>query len=1163
MLLSHKKLLRALLMLSIALATLFAAMAPAQTTATVTPVAYAQPSNGVLQAGDGNFYAPSLPIFETCIGDATHLCSYIFQMTPSGATSIFAAFDPIPTNATAVNTYGIEPSALIVGADGNLYGACLAGGTGSFGTIFKVDIATKSITVLKSFGVTGNALDPGYQPNSLIQASDGSFYFTSGLGVYQLTTAGAVNTIYTFPFDTSTQTFPKGGTPTSVVQGNDGYLYVTLNTGPQTVQGGSPQGAIVQLTLDGQLTNLHTFAASGNEGNLPLGPLTEGPDGNFYGVTQFSLNAPATSGYAFKITPGGVFTIIHSFSEYVGNRNGALLLGSDGNFYGATVEGGDTSSANCSPIGCGTLYQMAPSGTYTTLHTFEGGAPPDLNNLPIPPTVDGASPTAPLVQVSGGNFYATTSGNASSIPIVDQISLSPAVPSPIQLTFNPTEVIADNPTTLTWKVLNAFSLTAQLCTASVVGSPKGSGTWSGLQPGVLANGVFGGASTITPTAGGPYTYALTCGGKESAFATLVVHGTSPLQISTTALPNPVVNQPYSAYMMATGGINPYTWTVSGTLPKGLTFDPVLGQLQGTPLQYGTYPLAFGVKDSTTNPEPLTDAIGLIVTVDSGLQLSPILPNPQIGKAYSQALNATGGLKPYTWKLTSGTLPDGLQFNATSGVISGTPTTAGAFTFTITVADAENPKATAPVTFTLSTAAPGLSVTTPGVLPAAGVGNPYTMSLSATGGTPPYTWTASGAVPAGLTLSTSGTIAGTPTQYSVPAGTSNIFSVTVTDSSNPQMTAPATMSLAVNRTLKITLDSLPTGRVGVVTNIPLTVTGGIPPYTWFAASSPLPNTIGVYVDGTVLEYDPILATDVTINLQVQDSESIHDTAESAYITKFLPALLLTTTSLASSNTAGATGENITFTATVTPASGVTPTGIVNFYNGTTSLGTAPVDTNGNAVLQTSFATAGVYSVTAAYSGDGTYAASTSTALTETVVTPGITATATPATLTIKSGSSGQLVITMTPVGGYTGPITFTCGTLPAHVSCSFAPPTLTIDGSGGPFTDTLTVNTDANKTAMLAAPGSGRQDNGLLYASLFLFPGSLAALLGLTRRKQNGAAPHALKFWLIVILLLAGVAGLSSCGGTSSTARPGTYTIPISISTAGGTSQSINATIVVD
>ena len=1159
MLLSHKKLLRSSLMLFVALATLFAAMAQAQTTATVTPVAYAQPSFGVLQAGDGNFYAPSLPIFETCIGDTTHLCSYIFQMTPSGATSIFAALDPIPTSATAVNTYGIEPAALIVGADGNLYGACLAGGPGGFGTIFKVDIATKVITVLKSFGVTGNALDPGYQPNSLIQASDGSFYFTSGLGVYQLTTAGAVNTIYTFPFDTPTQTFPKGGTPTSVVQGNDGYLYVTLNTGPQTVQGGSPQGAIVQLTLDGQLTNLHTFDASGNEGNLPLGPLMEGPDGNFYGVTQFSFNAPATSGYAFRITPGGVFTTIHSFSEYVGSRNGALLLGSDGKFYGTTAEGGDTSSANCTPIGCGTLFQMTTSGTYTTLHTFEGGAPPDLNNLPIPPIVDGASPTSPLVQTSDGYFYMTSAGNAMSIPMVDKFSLSPAIPPPIQLTFKPTEVIAGNPTTLTWNVLNAFSLTAQQCTASVVGAPKGPGTWSGPQPGTMVNGVFGGASIITPTAGGTYAYALTCGGKESAFATLVVHGTTPLQITTTSLPNSVVNQPYSAYMIATGGIASYTWTVSGTLPKGLTFDPNSGQLYGTPLQYGTYPLAFGVKDSTTDPGPLSDAVGFNLTVDSGLQLSPILPNPQVGKAYSQALNATGGLKPYTWQLTSGTLPDGLQFNATAGVISGTPTTVGAFTFTITVADAENPKATAPATFTLSTAAPGLSVTTPGVLPAAAVGNPYTMSLSATGGTPPYTWTASGAVPAGLTLSTSGTISGTPTQYSVPAGTSNVFSVTVTDSSNPRMTAPATMSLAVGKTLKITVDSLPMGRVGVVTNTPLTATGGIPPYTWFASSAPLPNTIGVYIDGTVLEYDPILATDVTINLQVQDSESIHDTAESAYITKFLPALLLTTTSLASSNTAAATGENITFTATVTPASGVTPTGIVTFYNGATSLGTAPVDANGNAALQTSFATAGVYSITATYSGDGTYAASTSTAVTETVVKPGITATTSPATLTIKSGGSGQLVITVTPIGGYIGAITFSCGTLPAHVTCSFDPASLTISGAG-PYTDTLTVNTGAAKTAMLQPPPISGRHNGLLLAALVGLPGLITPLIALARGRRGR---RSMSLWIVALLFLLGAGALSSCGGTSANAHPGSYTVPITIGLPGAGTQNVNATVVID
>ena len=1142
----------------------------AQTTATVTPKTYAQPSSGMLQAGDGNFYAPSPPVLMTCINDTTQLCSYIFQMTQADATSIFFEFGAIPVNAALKNTYGIEPSALIVGLDGNLYGATLAGGAGTFGTIFKIDINTKQPTILKSFAAT----DAGYQPNSLIQAADGSFYFTNGIGIYQLTVdpatgTGTVVTLYTFPIDPKTLLLTSGSGSTSLLQGSDGDLYMPMNTAPQTAQGGGTQGAIGRFDPSSHLfSTVISFATDGSQGNPPFSMLTEGADGGFYGLTGYSGNTTTKNGVAYEITGSGTYYPLHSFSEYTSNRVGPLFLGSDGNFYGATVGGGDTTSSDCQPKGCGTLYQMTSNGTFTTLHQFEGGAPADLNNLPEPPTLDGSSPATPLVQTGDGSFYGTQYGNAQSIPIVYRASMTPSILGPVQLTLDPAKVIPGNPTTLTWQVLNAYSLTAQLCGASIVGNPAGAGTWTGLQTGTLVNGVYTGTATIVPTANGLFTYALTCGGKETGFATLSAKDDSLMQIvvPTENMLVGTVEKPFRLAMSVIGGVSDYSWNVSGTLPDGITFDSGSGTFNGTPLQHGSYPLTVDVKDSS--PNPLEQSLSITLTISSGLVLHQNLPNPVKGVSFSHPLmpDTEGGLTPYTWQVTSGKLPTGLQLNSLTGLIDGTPTASGPFSFTITVSDSETNPDTFPATFNLVVAGP-LQIITSSPLPSAAVGVPYnTLKLEAGGGQPPYTFSfganAPGSVPPGMTLLADGTFTGTPTQYSTAANGYNIFNVTVSDSSTPMQTAPATMSIAVQKTLQAKTGSLPNGTVGVVTDVPLEATGGAPPYTWTATSTPNPN-IGIQVvNGNVLEYDPTVAMVNIITLTVTDSEKTPDSNSTFPELTTLPAPVATTTTLTTSNTAAGTGESVTFTAAVTPLSGATPTGQVIFANGTTSIGTMPLDATGKAVLQTSFAATGVYHITAAYSGNGVDAASVSAPLTETVVTPGITALVSPVSLTIKSGTSGQLVITITPTGGYTGSITFSCGTLPKHVSCAFAPPSLTIDGAG-PFTDTLTVSTGAPLTAALIRPRGNQGPGGLLTATFLWLPGSMAAAFGLRGRNRKRTAGRNGGFWIIALLLLVGTAALSSCGGSSNFAKPGTYTIPVTISAAGGSSQNINATVIVE
>lgn len=159
---------------------------------------------------------------------------------------------------------------------------------------------------------------------------------------------------------------------------------------------------------------------------------------------------------------------------------------------------------------------------------------------------------------------------------------------------------------------------------------------------------------------------------------------------TPELPLAVVGQPYEITYGVTGGVGPMTWRHSGELPEGLSFtaDEDGYSLTGTPTAAGTY--TFEVK--------VTDVYGF--EGDSGSQTLEVVTAPSIatgtlvdgkvGVAYEATIEATGGTAPYVWSST-GDLPAGLTFAEKDGdyVLSGTPSTSGAFTFTVKVTDAHS------------------------------------------------------------------------------------------------------------------------------------------------------------------------------------------------------------------------------------------------------------------------------------------------------------------------------------------------------------------------------------------------------------------------------------------------------------------------------------------
>jgi hypothetical protein len=300
----------------------------------------------------------------------------------------------------------------------------------------------------------------------------------------------------------------------------------------------------------------------------------------------------------------------------------------------------------------------------------------------------------------------------------------------------------------------------------------------------FSSGTLGG--TPTAAASGIMTFQVTDakGQTGSASLTLTVTAGGPTITTPATLPNGEATAPYSQSLAASGGTPPYTWTVtSGPLPAGLSLNPG-GVISGVPTTAGGFAFTVQVADSVNRKA--TQNFLLTVIAAPTITTSATLPQAEAGAAYSQALIATGGSNSgYKWSITAGSLLAGLSLS-TGGILSGIPTAAalGVSGFTVQVTDSANGTATLVMSITIIA---GPTITTAPTLSSGTLGVAYgTVTLAASGGTPPYIWSiTTGSLPAGLSLSAgTGIISGTPTASGTPAFTakgviaSKQFSVTI-------------------------------------------------------------------------------------------------------------------------------------------------------------------------------------------------------------------------------------------------------------------------------------------------------------------------------------------------------------------------------------------------
>jgi hypothetical protein len=363
--------------------------------------------------------------------------------------------------------------------------------------------------------------------------------------------------------------------------------------------------------------------------------------------------------------------------------------------------------------------------------------------------------------------------------------------------------------------------------------------WS-ISSGVLPLGLSlntAGAISGNPTASGSFSFTVkatdTNGASGASMLSLAV---APIvSIALPTLPAGTLNQAYGPITAAaTGGSGIYTWTATG-LPSGISIAPATGSIGGNPSVSGSFSGTITATDATTH-QTATQAFSIMVTGDPALSITSAGSPPPValGGSVSGTFTASGGKPPYTW--TASGLPANVTLSS-GGVLSGAPSQPGVFTASATVTDSQPSSVNATVTvnvfgLTSSSLAGGVA------------GQFYSASIGATGGSPPYSFSAAG-LPSGLSLSAAGNLSG-----AVAAANTYTFSITARDSGG--LTASANFSLTIGKPqpISITSGALTAGAVNAPYSQSLSASGGVAPYTWALSAGALPPGLSLGSSGTL-------------------------------------------------------------------------------------------------------------------------------------------------------------------------------------------------------------------------------------------------------------------------------------------------------------------------